>query len=155
MIEPILMERTQSTLLIPERFIGDFISKTDSSGREMYFHFLLKRYAPLVMAGVFGQRKKVKTCFQEKGNNLIRKNFRPFNPDWIEFGMLADYLGVSRTDLFTMFLKLDISDWPAILRENWYEGGVPPAIANVVAITHIKYAFPPRVFRKLSYRIRR
>ncbi|MCE9500541.1 MAG: DUF1564 domain-containing protein, partial [Leptospira sp.] len=92
--------------------------------------------------------------YQKKDNNLIRKNFRPMNTDWIEFTMLADYLGVSKTDLFTMFLKLDISDWPVILRENWYAGGVPPTISNITSRIHLTNMIPIRVFRKIRYKTR-
>ncbi|MCE9501155.1 MAG: DUF1564 domain-containing protein, partial [Leptospira sp.] len=88
-------------------------------------------------------------------DNLVRKNFRPINSDWIEFGMLADYLGVSKTALFTMFLKLEISDWPVILREKWYAGGVPPMVSNISSGTHVSYAEPIVVFRKLRYKFRK
>ncbi|MCE9499359.1 MAG: DUF1564 domain-containing protein [Leptospira sp.] len=148
-------KRTQSTLLIPDRFIDDFFNKTDPMGREIFFRTILKRYAPLIRAGVFGERNKVKISYQEKGRDLVRKNFRPFNSDWIEFGILADYIGVSKTELFTMLLVLEISDWPTFLSEKWYVGGVPPTATHVMSITHLKYTIPIRVFRKIRYRTRR
>ncbi|MCE9499963.1 MAG: DUF1564 domain-containing protein [Leptospira sp.] len=155
MIETTFQERTQSTLLVPDRFKEDYLLKTGVIGREMYFHFLLRRYAPLIRAGVFGERKKTKISYQAKDNELIRKNFRPINSDWIEFGLLADYLGLSKTALFAMLLMFDISDWPVFLRERWYEGGVPPTVANVASSIHLKYVIPVCVSRKIRYKTRK
>ena len=103
---------TQSTLLIPNRFLEDFLAKTEYSGREIYLRQLLKKYGPLVLSGVFGKRDKTKLRFQNEEDNVVKKNFLPRNSDWTQLGILSDYLGLSKTAMFTMLLTLDIADWP-------------------------------------------
>ncbi|MBE7410870.1 MAG: hypothetical protein HS129_02220 [Leptospiraceae bacterium] len=36
--------------------------------------------------------ERVKKDYQEVGQNLQKKNFTPNNEDWIELGILADWL---------------------------------------------------------------
>ena len=31
----------------------------------------------------------VKKVFQDQGNNLVKRNFKPFNQDWIQFDTLS------------------------------------------------------------------
>lgn len=154
MIELYSQNRTQSTLLIPNRLLNDFLEKTEPTGREIYFHFLLKRYSPLIMSGAFGKRKTVKIRFQNQGEDLIRKNFRPDNADWAQCQLMSDYLGISMTGVFTMLLTLDISDFPVILREKWYRDGVPPIISEIVATIRLNRLFPAGILRKIRCRIK-
>ncbi len=91
-MKPLTLERTQSSLLIPEKFLDVFFEKTEEISREEYFHRLLS------------------------------------NADWIEFGLLANWLGISRTALFTLFLILDLAGWDKFLREKFFDNGVPPNI---------------------------
>ncbi|MCE9501443.1 MAG: DUF1564 domain-containing protein [Leptospira sp.] len=154
MTKPNTEKKTQSSLLIPDRFLADFKRISDETGRDIYFHSLLKRYSPLVLSGFFGKRTKSKICYQKKENNLIKRNFNPVNSDWIEFGLLADYLGVSKTALFVMFLRLDIAGWESIVSENFFDCGVPPITTNVLARIHLKYSSQVTVSRKMKYRHR-
>ena len=154
MIELNSQSRTQSTLLIPDRLLNDFKEKTDSNSRELYFHLLLKRYSPLILTGAFGSRRSIKIRFQNQGENLVRKNFKPLNEDWAQCQLLADYLGFSMTAVFTMLLTLDISDFPMILRERFFDGGVPPTITNIFSLTHLNYVYPSTIARKIRFRIK-
>ncbi|MCE9501927.1 MAG: DUF1564 domain-containing protein, partial [Leptospira sp.] len=108
---PIEHPRTQSSLLVPSRFLDDFNQRTERGKREIYFHFLIKRYGQLIMSGGLGERESVKKRFQDPGKDLVKKNFRPSNQDWIQFDTLSDYLGLSKTALFTLLLILDIAGW--------------------------------------------
>ncbi|MCE9499031.1 MAG: DUF1564 domain-containing protein [Leptospira sp.] len=48
----------------------------------------------------------------------MKKNFRPFNQDWIQFDTLCDYLGFSKTGLFTLLMVLDIAGWSELIAEK-------------------------------------
>ena len=91
---PVEHPRTQSSLLVPSRFIEDFEERTNGSRREIYFHYLIKRYSHLIMSGALGTRESVKKRFQNLGNNLVKKNFKPSNLDWVQFDALSEYLGL-------------------------------------------------------------
>lgn len=145
---------TQSSLLIPEKFLDVFLEKTTNSSREMYFHDLLKRYRNVVLWKVFAKSKSVKTLYQEEGQNLIKKNFRPSNDDWIEFGLLASWLGISRTALFTLFLVLDLAGWDEILPEKFFNDGVPPKITSIRAGSYIARRKIVRTERQIRYKLR-
>ncbi|MCE9500122.1 MAG: DUF1564 family protein, partial [Leptospira sp.] len=123
---PIELPRTQSSLLVPRRFLGDFKERTGRGRREIYFHFLIKRYGHLIMTGALGNRESVKKRFQDPGKELVKKNFTPSNQDWIQFDTLSNYLGLSKTGLFTLLLVLDIAGWGELLAEKFYDRGVPP-----------------------------
>ncbi|MCE9501094.1 MAG: DUF1564 family protein, partial [Leptospira sp.] len=123
---PIEHPRTQSSLLIPRRFLQDFEERTGKTSREIYFHFLIKRYSYLIMSGGLGKRESVKKRFQNPGNDLVKRNFNPSNEDWIQFDALSDYLGLTKTGLFTLLLILDIAGWSELLAEKFYDCGVPP-----------------------------
>ncbi|MCE9501359.1 MAG: DUF1564 domain-containing protein, partial [Leptospira sp.] len=152
---PIEHPRTQSSLLVPGRFLQDFRERTDRGRREIYFHYLIKRYSYLIMSGALGSRKTVKKRFQDPGKDLVKKNFRPFNPDWIEFDNLSDYLGLSKTGLFTLLLMLDIAGWGALLAEKFYDRGVPPTISEFSSRVVMLRRIPVQVYRKIYYKIRR
>ncbi len=130
-MKPIRYEKTQSTLLIPAKFLDIFIEKTEGIPRGIYFHFLLKKYKSLALDGLLPKPDKIKTEYQEKGQFLVKKNFRPFNSDWIELGILADWLGYSRTAIFSWFLILDLAGWDKILSEKFFDGGVPPKVSTL------------------------
>ncbi len=153
-MKPLQLECTQSSLLIPEKFIDVFLEKTEGVSREIYFHDLLKRYRPVVLWGTFAKSEKVKTCYQDEGQNLIKKNFYPQNDDWIEFGILARWLGISRTALFTWFLILDLAGWDKILREKFFDNGVPPNITSVRVDSYIAKRKTVRADRHIRYKQR-
>ena len=45
-----------------------------------------------------------KTLYQEKGQNLIKYNFRPYDKDWERFRLLAMTQRISMTRLFVLLL---------------------------------------------------
>jgi len=96
----------------------------------------------------------VKKVFQDPGNNLVKRNFKPFNQDWIQFDTLSDYLGLSKTALFTLLLVLDIAGWREILAEKFYNRGVPPAISEFSSRIRMIHRIRTEVHRKIYYRIR-
>ncbi len=130
-MKPIKCKKTQSSLLIPKKFLDVYKEKTKNSKREVYFHTVIKRYKTLVMDGFFSKSGKVKISYQDEGQDLVKVNFRPFNPDWIELGILSNWLVISRTALFTLLLILEFADFDIILREKIFEHGVPPKVSTI------------------------
>ncbi|MCE9500411.1 MAG: DUF1564 domain-containing protein [Leptospira sp.] len=151
---PIEHPNTQSSLLVPTRFLEDFEERTNGGRREIYLHFLIKRYGHLIMSGGLGERQSVKKRYQDPGRDLVKKNFKPFNHDWIQFDTLADYLGLSKTGLFTLLLVLDIAGWDALLAEKFYDCGVPPTIKEFSSRVLIRHRIMPEIHRKIRYKIR-
>ena len=74
----------------------------------VYLRNLLSMFRTLTHSGMIPKPVKVKTEYQEEGQNLCRVGFRPNNADWIELGELALAYGKSRCWLFVYLLKLDI-----------------------------------------------
>ncbi|MCE9501971.1 MAG: DUF1564 family protein [Leptospira sp.] len=155
LLYPIEHPRTQSSLLVPQRFLQDFKERTEKTSREIYFHFLIRRYSFLIMSGGLGKRESVKKRFQDPGNDLVKRNFNPSNQDWIQFDTLSDYLGLSKTGLFTLLLVLDIAGWGELLAEKFYDRGVPPTISEFSSRIFVRSIIPAQVHRKIKYRIRR
>ncbi|MCE9499825.1 MAG: DUF1564 domain-containing protein [Leptospira sp.] len=151
---PLEHPRTQSSLLVPSRFLEDFRERTEKTSREIYFHFLIKRYSPIILSGCLGSRETVKRGYQNPGQNLVKKNFNPSNQDWIQFDAMADYLGLSMTALFTLLLVLDIAGWGKLLSEKLYDRGVPPIISAFSSQILIQYQFPVAVHRKIRFKFR-
>ncbi len=93
----ITSNQTDSTLLIPKKFFDFFEENADKLTREEYFSILLGRYKELALSGLFPKSEKPKTAHQEEGQSLVKVNFRPKNEDWVELGIIASYLGITRT----------------------------------------------------------
>jgi len=117
-MNPEKIETTQSSLLIPEKFLDVFFEKAEEILREEYFHRLLS------------------------------------NADWIEFGLLANWLGFSRTALFTLFLILDLAGWDKFLREKFFDNGVPPNIMAIRVGSYIARRKTVRADRHIRYKKR-
>jgi len=151
---PLEHPRTQSSLLVPSRFLEDFKERTGRGRREVYFHFLIKKYGHFIVSGGLGSKESVKKQYQDLENDLVKKNFRPINADWIEFDSLANYLCLSKTALFTLLLTLDIAGWSEILAEKFYNRGVPPTISRFSGRVLMLRQIPVEVHRKILFKIR-
>ncbi len=155
-MNPLNLETTQSSLLIPEKFLDVFMEKTKRIGvsKEDYFVYLLRRYRCLVLWNTYPKSSRAKTRYQDEGQNLIKKNLYPSNADWIEFGILAAWLGISRTALFTWFLILELAGWDKILAEKFFKNGVPPRVSAVRVGIYIATRKTVRTDRHIRYKIR-
>ena len=91
----------------------------------VYLRKLLRRYRTVTHTGLLPKPKKVKTEYQEEGQNLERVNFRPRNTDWIELGELALAFGKSRCWIFVYLLKLDLLGMWRLLVKATLEKIVP------------------------------
>ncbi len=92
------------TLLVPERIIRIRKLKSNQLNREL--STLLKKYQNAALKKKFLGKNFPAISYQNKGQKLKRMNFRPDEKDWIEFGLLAQGLGVSRCLLFSI-----LEDW--------------------------------------------
>lgn len=107
--ESLEMNKTVSTLLIPEHLLNDFYKKVNEIGSvTSYIKYLLKKSRMITFSGMLPPPLKVKTEFQEEGLRLSRINFRVHNEDWLELGELAVAFGKSRCYLVSFLLELDI-----------------------------------------------
>lgn len=145
---------TDSSLLIPNKFFDVFEEKTIFISREEYFSLLLHRYKELALGGIFPKTEKPKTSYQEKDQNLIKVNFRPNNDDWIELGIIAHFLGVSRTALFTWFLILELAGWDKLLPEKYFLTGVPAKINTILGVNLLTRRKESKSIRKIYYKRR-
>lgn len=103
--------QTVSTLLIPENLMPSFLSLLKTHGANnitVYLRNLLTMYRTITHSGLIPNPIKLKTEYQDEGQNLKRIGFRPNNSDWIELGELALAFGKSRCWFFVYLLKLDI-----------------------------------------------
>ena len=50
----------------------------------------------------------VKRRYQAPGQALVRVDFRPEHRHWLELGMIAQSLGISRCYLFTLLIQMDM-----------------------------------------------
>ncbi len=154
-MKPTEYPKTQSSLLIPEKFLDDYMLKTKKTTREAYFHLLLHKYKGLLLDGILPRPSKIKKAYQDNGQNLTKLNFWPENSDWIEIGILSNWLGISRTALFTWLLIMDLSDFEKILRERFYEHGVPPTVSTILLKNLITYGKTSVWRRKIYYKTRK
>lgn len=88
------------TLLIPEQIIRMRKLRADKLNLEL--SFLLKKYQKAALRKKFLGKSFPAVSYQKKGLKLTRMNFRPDEKDWVELGILAQGLGVSRCLLFSI-----------------------------------------------------
>ena len=130
-MNPQKFTETQSSLLVPAKYMDEFNRRTTGFSRRKYLHALLNRYRNVILWGTFEKMERVKKAYQEVGQNLQKKNFTPNNDDWIELGILADWLGTTKTALFTLLLVLDLAEWDIILPSRFFENGVPSPVTTI------------------------
>jgi len=109
-IRPDASPVTVSTLLIPDSLIPVLDDVLDRRGSRLssYMKFLLVEYRSAILDRSLPVSQKCKCLYQNAGQDLHRRNFRPDNESWLELGMLARSLGVSRCCLFIRLLLLDM-----------------------------------------------
>jgi len=122
------IEKSVSTLLIPENLIEKFLQKRlegHGNNTSAYLRNLLSMYRIITHSGMIPKPRKIKTEYQEEHQNLKRVCFRPNNSDWIELGQLAIAFGKSRCWMFTFLLSLDLDGLWEILSESSLDQAVP------------------------------
>ena len=109
-IQPDVSPVTVSTLLIPASYIPVLDGILDRRGCRLssYIKYLLVEYRSAILEKNLPVSRKCKCLYQNAGLDLRRRNFRPDNEAWLELGMLARSLGISRCFLFIRLLLLDV-----------------------------------------------
>ncbi len=110
---------TSCTLLIPEMYWDELHSKIESFGSlKIYFAYLLKKNEIYLKSGIVPYSNKIKTEYQEKGQNLIRKDFEPFKRDWFVMKLYRAAFNFSINKLFVMLLRLDLMDFAEVVESS-------------------------------------
>ncbi|MBE7412242.1 MAG: DUF1564 family protein [Leptospiraceae bacterium] len=86
---------TQSSLLVPAKYMDEFNRRTTGFSRRKYLHALLNRYRNVILWGTFEKMDRVKKAYQEVGQNLQKKNFTPNNADWIDYTNIPRYSAIN------------------------------------------------------------
>lgn len=107
------IRRTISTLLIPSIYLEQYYEKCRLHGsRASYFNYLLIYFGSQIkqFEGRLIKQKdsKWKTCYQNQGLNLEKKNFRPEPELWEQLRLSADSFGVSMCYLFIFMMELEM-----------------------------------------------
>ena len=105
---------TPVTLLIPDELFPALLEKLESFPRRhgAYLRVLLRRYRQRCIEGGLLQSGCVKQQYQKAGLHQRRFSMRVNDEAWLELGVWADFLGVSRCLLFVLLLELDLHEGP-------------------------------------------
>lgn len=101
---------TPVTLLIPRRIDAQFRKRLLSFRRRQgaYLFVLLRNFRRACLEGEIMQSGALKTRYQKPGQELRRYCVRVNNEFWMELGVWADYVGVSRAHLFVWLVEKDL-----------------------------------------------
>ncbi|MCC6276003.1 MAG: DUF1564 family protein [Leptospiraceae bacterium] len=97
-----------STLLIPVKTVSCLERYHSLKELPGILSRLLLKYRNLALSETLDASEKVQTLYQDKGQGLVKKSFRPIGEDWIQLSILAHGLGISRCLLFVTLLMLEL-----------------------------------------------
>ncbi len=107
---------TSCTLLIPEEYWLELHLKIQSHGSlKIYFAHLLKKYEIYLKSGILPHSSRLKTEYQLKGQNLIRKDFEPCKKDWFLMKLYRAAFNFSINKLFVLLLRLDLMNFAEVV----------------------------------------
>ncbi len=110
---------TSCTVLIPEIYWVELHKKIESFGSlKIYFAYLLKKYEIFLKSGIIPYSSRLKTEYQAKGQNLIRKDFEPWKKDWFVMKLYRAAFNFSINKLFVLLLRLDLMDFAEIVESS-------------------------------------
>lgn len=103
---------SNSSVLIPSRLFDHFNQRSRIHGsRRRYLHFLVFSILPDISCYsellASSRSQKWKTCYQNSGQSLIKKNFKPSPIDWEAMRQVASAFGVSICFLFVFLMEID------------------------------------------------
>lgn len=102
---------TPCSLLIPPEIADDLerlLAELEwSLGR--FLRRLVRKYRGLCLEHGLPQMGGVKRCYQAAGTGPRKVSFRVENEVWVELGLLAAYLGMSRCLLFVWLVRLELT----------------------------------------------
>ncbi len=107
---------TSCTLLIPEEYWEKLHIKIESYGSlKIYFAYLLSKYEIYLKSGIVPYSSRLKTEYQVKGQNLIRKDFEPWKKDWFMMKLYRAAFNFSINKLFVLLLRLDLINFSEVV----------------------------------------
>ena len=107
---------TSCTLLIPEEYWEELHIKIESyASLKNYFAYLLQKYEIYLKSGVVPYSSRLKTEYQEKGQNLIQKSFEPWKKDWFVMKLYRAAFNFSINKLFVLLLRLDLMNFAEVV----------------------------------------
>ncbi|MCE9498974.1 MAG: DUF1564 domain-containing protein [Leptospira sp.] len=135
-----VLKNTSSTLNIPQRLVPYLEERAGTSNQlRMYLHSLLDKYRFICYSGNLPGHRGVKTKFQDKGQSVQRKDFRPFNGDWAELKIIAAMHNSSATYIFVLLLELDAGESGEVMAKVM-KGVVPTdLLEHPIAFTQTLY----------------
>ena len=102
--------RWNSTILVPKILCSIYykLEKRHGDTREI-LAYLLRKYQ--TDQTIIFRNNDIAAClsYQEKGLNLRRIHFRPYETDWIKLRLMAFSLNMSMCALFVMLLQLEMA----------------------------------------------
>ncbi|PNV76949.1 hypothetical protein BES34_001360 [Leptospira inadai serovar Lyme] len=114
-----------STALIPAR-IWEKVRLKRNRSFSKYLKYLLSRYKLLLHHNERLCKNRLRITFQDRGLNLIRYSYRPFEEDYQELKTLSLAHGVSINLLIVYLIEMDQNlIWQKVLSLFW-KGKMPP-----------------------------
>lgn len=140
----------RATLLIPDymdQFFEELLIK--SGGLKNLLKILLIKFQNPEKK--FLLKHKISSCivYQEKGLSLCRKDFRPFEDDWVNIKLIANSYNLSICNFFVILVGLELA---GVFDES-KSGGVPPKFPKIVYHQKLTFYSIPKFYRKLILRI--
>jgi hypothetical protein len=110
---------TSCTVLIPQEYWEELHLKIENYGSmKNYFSYLLKKYEIYLKSGIVPYSTSLKTEYQAKGQNLIRKDFEPWKKDWFVMKLYRAAFNFSMNKLFVLLLRLDLMDFAEVVNSS-------------------------------------
>ncbi len=110
---------TSCTLLIPKEYWEELHLKLENFGSlKNYFAYLLRKYEIYLKSGIIPHSCRLKTEYQAKGQNLIRKDFEPWKKDWFMMKLYRAAFNFSINKLFVLLLRLDLFDFAEVVNST-------------------------------------
>lgn len=138
---------TSSTLNIPDRLMPFLNEKAGTASQlTWYLRQLLNRYRYICYSGALPSYEGIKTKFQEKGQGMNKRSFRPKNDDWAELKLIAAMHGMTATFFFVILIELDSADdTPDVMRAAM--AGVDPTdfLGHPISLTQTLRRFESKV----------
>ncbi len=107
---------TSCTLLIPEEYWKELHFKIENFGSlKNYFTHLLVKYEIYLKSGIVPYSCRLKTEYQAKGQNLIRKDFEPRKKDWFLMKLYRSAFNFSINKLFVLLLRIDLMNFTEVV----------------------------------------
>ena len=114
-----------TSLLVPEEHLAFLKKITNKIGIPKFLNILIGKFEPGILKKEIEMNKRVTVKHQREGLNLQKISVEPLASDWVELGVLALALGVSKCYLFTLLVRL-YKKWESgrYIKSFWKKFGI-------------------------------